>query len=114
MKLVVGGTGAGKEDFVKNAWNYQDCDISSDVFGGCPIVCDLQDIELSIIEDCLPILLKKDVVICQEIGCGIVPIDRYERERRESIGRLCVLLAKEAETVVRVFCGIATAIKGDI
>lgn len=114
MKLVIGGMGAGKKSFVKEAWNYQDCDISSDIFSDCAVICDLQNIELSQIENCLPILLEKDVVICREIGCGIVPIDKDERERRESVGRLCALLASNAQTVVRVFCGIATAIKGEI
>lgn len=44
-------------------------------------------------------------VICDEVGCGVVPMDRAEREWREAVGRVCCALAKEAE-VERVVCGI--------
>lgn len=52
------------------------------------------------------------IILCDEIGCGIVPIDRFERTYREVTGRLCCTLAARAERVERVFCGIATAMKG--
>ena len=51
-------------------------------------------------------------ILCDEIGCGVVPIDRFERIYRETTGRLCCMLAARAERVERVFCGIATTIKG--
>ena len=38
----------------------------------------------------------------------------YLRLGREAAGRLCVLLAKDAEAVVRMVCGIPTIIKGQI
>lgn len=52
------------------------------------------------------------IILCDEIGCGVVPIDRFERTYRETTGRLCCMLAARAERVERVFCGIATTIKG--
>lgn len=52
------------------------------------------------------------IILCDEIGCGVVPIDRFERIYRETTGRLCCMLAARAERVERVFCGIATTIKG--
>lgn len=55
-----------------------------------------------------------DAVIATEIGGGIVPIDPVEREVRERAGRLNCLLAERADTVVRVFCGIPKAIKGEL
>jgi len=36
------------------------------------------------------------------------------RSAREAAGRLCVALAERADTVVRVVCGIPTALKGEI
>lgn len=51
-------------------------------------------------------------IICDEVGCGIVPIDAFEREYREVVGRSCCTLASQAETVVRVICGIGEKIKG--
>lgn len=57
---------------------------------------------------------KKAVIISNEIGYGIVPIDRFERRYRELTGRICCEIAKEAREVHRVICGIGTIIKGEI
>lgn len=51
------------------------------------------------------------IVITDEIGYGIVPIDAFEREYREMTGRVCCELAKNATEVWRVTCGIGTRIK---
>ncbi len=51
------------------------------------------------------------IVICDEIGNGIVPIDAFERDYREKTGRLLIELAKKAESVERVICGIGQKIK---
>lgn len=52
------------------------------------------------------------VVVTDEIGYGIVPLDAFQREYREVTGRICTELAKEASPVIRVVCGIGTVIKG--
>lgn len=51
------------------------------------------------------------IVICDEVGCGVVPVDREERIWRETVGRLCCTLAQRAESVERVFCGLAQRLK---
>lgn len=51
------------------------------------------------------------VLISDEIGNGIVPIEAFEREYRERTGRILVELAKKAEEVERVICGIGQKIK---
>jgi adenosylcobinamide kinase/adenosylcobinamide-phosphate guanylyltransferase len=51
------------------------------------------------------------VMIVDELGCGIVPMDAYDRRYREKTGRICCKLAKEADEVHRVICGIGTVIK---
>lgn len=51
------------------------------------------------------------IVITDEIGYGIVPIDRMEREYREQTGRVCTKLAAYSEKVYRVMCGIGQVIK---
>ena len=53
-----------------------------------------------------------EVVIMDEIGCGIVPIDRNDRAIREAVGRCGCIIAENSHTVVRVCCGIPTIIKG--
>ena len=53
----------------------------------------------------------KVVVISDEVGNGIVPMDPFEREWRECVGRRLTGLAKEAECVERVICGMGQRIK---
>ncbi|MBR1865798.1 MAG: bifunctional adenosylcobinamide kinase/adenosylcobinamide-phosphate guanylyltransferase [Lachnospiraceae bacterium] len=51
------------------------------------------------------------VIISDEIGNGIVPVEAAEREYRERTGRILVELAAKAEEVERVICGIGQKIK---
>lgn len=51
------------------------------------------------------------IIITDEIGRGIVPAQRRERDFREFVGGLQVMLAQEADEVVRVICGIGQRIK---
>ena len=54
---------------------------------------------------------SNSIVISDEIGNGIVPMDGFEREYRERTGRILVKLAQQADEVVRVICGIGQKIK---
>lgn len=64
-----------------------------------------------------PMALLNDLhghaVTCDEVGCGVVPIDRTDERYREAVGRLCCALAAEADAVVRVTAGIPQYIKGE-
>ena len=51
------------------------------------------------------------VIICDEVGSGIVPLDSFEREYRERLGRLLCEIAAKAERVERIVCGIGQRIK---
>lgn len=53
------------------------------------------------------------VVITDELGYGVVPIERRDREYRELHGRICCEVAKRSRKVCRVICGIGTVIKDD-
>lgn len=57
--------------------------------------------------------LRGYAVTCDEVGCGVVPIDRADEAYREAVGRLCCALAEQADAVVRVTAGIPQYIKGD-
>ena len=59
-------------------------------------------------------LARYDVVIATEVGGGVVPVDEAQRAAREAAGRLACLLAARADTVVRLFCGLPTVLKGRI
>ncbi len=51
------------------------------------------------------------ILVADEIGCGIVPMDARERRWREETGRVCCCLAAEAEQVWRVCCGVGQRIR---
>ncbi len=57
------------------------------------------------------VLETYDVIICDEIGCGIVPTDRFERIWREETGRAMCKIADQAEAVYRIYAGIVMKIK---
>lgn len=85
----------GREDLQKRAvWDVQD------LAAGC------DDLD-ALAEE----LARHDVVIATEVGGGVVPIDAGERAAREAAGRLSCLLARRAERVVRVFCGLPMVLK---
>lgn len=53
------------------------------------------------------------VIVSTEIGCGLVPVDAFDREYREQTGRICTQLANFSPQVDRVVCGIALTLKGE-
>ena len=53
------------------------------------------------------------VLIFDEVGCGVVPTDPAQRQARERAGRLSCLLAREADVVIRVCCGLPQVLKGE-
>ena len=52
------------------------------------------------------------ILTIQEVGCGVVPLDRFERRYREAVGRCGCCLAAGSREVVRLVCGIPQVIKG--
>ena len=51
------------------------------------------------------------VLVWDEMGCGLVPIDASDREYREAVGRICTELAAEAVRADQLVCGIARRVK---
>lgn len=51
------------------------------------------------------------IIITDEIGSGVVPIEKKEREFRDFTGEIQVQLAEKADEVIRVICGIGMKIK---
>jgi len=113
MTLVIGGAAAGKLEYVKSL-GYKDSDISDGIIDERPVVYNLQNIVFSDREAApglADILITKEVVICDEVGSGIIPEDPELRLCREAAGRLCVILAGRAHRVVRLVAGIPVVIK---
>lgn len=127
MRLVIGGYAQGKLDYVLQRYYLRDDmvwegSLPADKTGQADTIvinhlhnwvkqrildgaCPEEEI-LSFVEqfnDC--------IVISDEIGNGIVPVDPIEREYRERMGRILIQLADRAEGVERVICGIGQTIK---
>ena len=116
MVLILGGFGAGKKSYAK-ALGYTEADMTEDAHADCPVLVNLEAIVRGDPEhapDLLPLLRKKELVLCCEVGSGVVPLDPKERVWRETVGRLTCALAKEAASVVRVTAGIPVALKGEL
>ena len=116
MVLILGGVGAGKTAFARSL-GYTDADFTTDVSDGKPVLCNLEALVRRDPEQAdallLP-LLEKELVLCCEVGSGVIPLERADRAYREAVGRLCVRLAGEATAVVRVVAGIPTVLKGEL
>ena len=112
MVLILGGAGAGKKEYARSL-GFRDADFTTDVSDGKPVLYDLETLVRGT-DVPLDALLKKKLILCREVGSGVIPLDPDEREWREAVGRLCCALAKEATAVVRVVCGIPTVLKGEL
>lgn len=51
------------------------------------------------------------VIICDEIGNGIVPMEKFDRNYREALGRMLTELAQRADHVERIVCGLGQVLK---
>jgi len=124
MKLIIGGAYQGKLDYVMETHPgktvYQcdlenpGIDISKDIINSLHLMILAQirigNDTLTYINETLP-ELKDKIIICDDISCGVVPIDSETRQWRETTGRCLTLLSKNADEVIRVFCGIGSKIK---
>ena len=50
------------------------------------------------------------IIICDEVGSGVVPVSAEEDSWRETVGRIMCSLTKQAGGITRVTCGIAEKI----
>jgi len=53
-------------------------------------------------------MLEGKIVIGNEIGCGIVPVDGFERQWRDETGWVYQYLGRRSSGVYRVWAGIGT------
>ena len=108
MIFVTGPLYAGKRAYIQQALGLDDED-----FASCA-VWDAQELALDAApEELAERLVEKRVVIATELGGGVVPVDAGERAKREAAGRLACALARRADTVIRVCCGLPQLLKGE-
>lgn len=109
MILIVGGAFQGQLEFAKETLKIKEEKILTDFH----LLVKSWMKEDNDIEKEIENILSKgyDAIISDEVGMGIVPLDRQDREYREMTGRLLCSLAKEATAVYRVNCGLGMKIK---
>ena len=107
MKLIIGGRGSGQLTYAKK--HYPQMEIIEDVH----LIIRQELIDGRKPDEILAgLMLHSDaVMISDEIGCGIVPIDPFESSWRETSGRILTELAKASDEVVRTICGVGQKIK---
>ena len=117
MELIIGGACQGKKEYAISHFGLKDSEI---------FTC-TEDEDLNLTARCIdhlerylrrctaedrepaaPEAFRKDaVLICEDITCGIVPINALDRKWRELTGRYLQRLTGAGADVTRVFCGFA-------
>lgn len=123
MIFVFGGRYSGKGEYVRQEMNVSEIaayDVEYDKLKTAQAVRDLHLLIKKIMLDSgdpmahIQRLIADNpdiIIISDEIGYGVVPVDKFDREWRETVGRISCYLAEKAETVIRVVCGIGSTIK---
>ena len=126
MRLILGGRHMGKRAYAEACYGpfHSLCDLSRDApesAADAELVVNLQEgvralllrgTDVRAFFEARLARLRRSVLIGDEIGSGVVPMDPFERRWRDETGLLYQYLAREAETVERVWAGLAVKIKG--
>jgi len=126
MELIIGGSYQGKLDFARKRFGLTDHDIQ---------LCDENTTALDFSRRCIayidrfalnrvragtetlealgtdPGLYGNTIFTANDISGGVVPMEPVLRAWREACGRMNLKLAKEADEVWRLFCGIPQRVK---
>lgn len=125
MELYIGGYAQGKTDYVRKL--YPNAQMEERYDGVCETeVFIWNHFHLAIKqlmaegkskEEILELVWHADdncgklVIVSDEIGNGIVPLEKEDRLYREETGRILCRIAQRSEKVERIVCGIAQRIK---
>ena len=123
MVLIIGGAYQGKTAYAKKTYGIQDAEIFTcetetlDLTARC--LRHLERFALACVragrepaDELARLDLSEKILICEDISCGVVPMDAETREWREAAGRMNAYLAARAGTVTRIFCGLTMKLKG--
>lgn len=124
MKMIIGGAFQGKTLLTKKI--YPDIDWVNGADADWEMIASAQGIlcfhefirkemkngnDVSELAERLIQVNPQVLLVSDEVGYGVVPIDAFDRAYREAVGRVCTKLAAYSTQVMRVVCGIGTVIK---
>ena len=123
MKLYIGGCFQGKREVVikneniKNIINAENADMeemlsAEGIYGIEGFI--RKNLDESLVNELADRFISENknvVIINNEVGYGVVPIDKNERLFRELNGRFNIRIAQSSDEVYRVVSGICTRIK---
>lgn len=121
MMLVLGGMACGKKEWVRQALRLDPVPCTPEQALSAPAVLDFHETVRALLSenadlDCYVARLCREnphaVILSDEVGMGVIPLEKEDRLWREAVGRACCMLQKECDTVVRVVCGIPMYLKG--
>lgn len=125
MIFVLGGAYQGKEEFARTlpggvqARVYV-CREDGEPDLSAPILCHIERFHLYALRNRLDAAgfwqahgedIAHSILIADDISSGIVPMEAEARAWRELCGRTNQRLARQAEAVYRVFCGLGVRIR---
>lgn len=125
MKIYIGGYSQGKLKYAINKNKINKCDVinagEADIDGLINARCIyllndwikkvLDERQINEFTEKLISENPQVIVVCDEVGYGVVPIEKGERIYRELVGRCLIKLAEASDEVERVVCGIGMRIK---
>lgn len=118
MDLVIGGAYQGKLAYAMEHFHLTQEDLAHyddgfDTSRRC--ICYLEQAVYAAVAAgepfVLPNLRPDAVVLCTDVSCGVVPMDKTQRLWREEVGRAVCALARQADSVTRIFCGLPLRLK---
>lgn len=122
MKLIIGGAYQGKRAFAMEKLGIPETQIftceDTHIDFSKPCIDRLEDYVLACVRAGIDPMeqlkgqdLSEKVIICMDIFCGVVPIDATMRLWRHTTGLVCQYLAKNADSVSRIYCGLEQRLK---
>ena len=125
MDLIIGGAYQGKLEYARKKYSLSvddifTCSENKKVDFGKRCIYNIENYTLWCVTNNIDAIAffkehkdewQSSILICEDIFCGVVPIEKEMRAWREMTGKLCAYLSCEAEHVVRMFCGLEQKLK---
>ncbi len=132
MMMITGGAFSGKLEFARKHFELKEDEVV------CGADCGLADVFTAKCVDHYELVVRRllengagqeapeafterfirenpeAIVIMDEIGGGIIPLEKSERLWREQTGRAGCRIAERSDTVIRLCCGLPAVLKGTL